>query len=72
MVYLSKSLQEQHESFFLVCDYAYVVTAPFLALASFLAGKTEGNHDMKISDLCVFLSLKQKFYVMEVQDSGQQ
>lgn len=70
MVYLSRSLQEQHESFFLVCDYAYVVI--FLEIASFLPGKTEENHGMKISDLCVFLNLKQKFYVMEVQESGQQ
>jgi len=57
---------------FSVCDYAYVVTAPFLEIASFLPGKTEGNRDMKIRDLCVSLRLKQKFYIMEMQDSGQQ
>lgn len=40
MEYISKSLQEQHESF-LVCNYAYLVTVPFLETASFLPGKTE-------------------------------
>lgn len=53
---------------FLVCDYTYVVTAPFLDIATFLPGKTEGSRDMKISDLCAVPSLKEKFYVMEVQD----
>lgn len=57
---------------FLVCDYAYVVTVSFLEIANFLPGETEGNYDMKISDLCAVFCLKQKFYVMEVQDEAQQ
>lgn len=56
---------------FLVCDYAYVVTATLSEIASSLPGKTEVNQDMKINDLCAAFNLKHKFYVMKVQDWGQ-